>query len=118
MTPPPTMTTFASGGRARLDSIISFVNARRFAAGFLPTPGGFGEAIRAEALYIFRRLAFENGFVNQPSNAGRTTNAMRIAPSRHDETGDSAAFADDESSIRRKSRPTSPNPGFLNAAGL
>src|SRR5436190_2986508 len=62
MTPPPTMTTFDSAGRDRLDSIVGFVNARRVSAGFLPIPRVFCEAIGAEALYIFRRLTIEIGF--------------------------------------------------------
>src|ERR1041384_3580865 len=118
MTSPPTMTTFDSGGRDGLDSIVGFVNVRRFPAGVLPSPRVFGEAIRAETLHVIRRLALENGFVNQPPNAGRTTNAMCITASCHDETGNSTAFTDNESPVRRKGRPASPNPGFLNATGL
>jgi hypothetical protein len=53
-------TNFRFSRQDRLNSIVGFVNARRFPAGFLPTPIGFCEAIRTEALYIFGRVALEN----------------------------------------------------------
>src|SRR5437764_1145369 len=39
------------------------------------------------------------------ANASRAGNAVRIAPARHNEPLEPAAFADDESSIRREGGP-------------
>src|SRR6185369_5993418 len=117
MTPPPTMTTFASVGRDRLDSIVGFVNSRGFPASFFPIPTVFGEPIRAEAPHVVGSLAVENRLVNQPSNARRAANAVRIAASRHDKTGNPTTFSYDEASVGREGWPTSPHASFLDATG-
>src|SRR3974390_1042345 len=91
----------------RLDSVVGFINTRRIAARFLPIPGLLGEAIRAKAFYIFRRLVVEYRLVNQAADAGRTTKAVGIATSSHDKAWDSTTFADDETAIRCEGRPAS-----------
>src|SRR5437868_591329 len=102
MTPPPTITTFACFGREPSNPIICFVNVCCLTTSVVPVPGGFRETIRTQTADVIRRLFLKHRFHEQPADARRTTDAMRVATTRHHEAFNPRGLADDEAAIRRE----------------
>src|SRR5690349_19479766 len=88
------------------DTVVSFVDGLGLLASLAPNPFLFCEAIGAETFDVIRWLAFQQGLHEQMADSRRTGNSVRIATARHHKSPYSTAFSNDESSIRRKRRPT------------